>query len=407
LASFPHHHAQDVVELDGVLRDYTLEAGEKQLLEERRVAYVALTRAKNRLLLTGAWLAKNGTIPREPSLFLQELTTDLPSGVMVGPQWAPLPDLESSPVLASDMGTTDSVSSQPGDGVPSTANPVPAAVWPPAQPLAERADQVLEAAQAVAVAREHWGPLTATQVRGKLASLDSELALEALVLLEESASEQVWKVALPAQTSATTLIRLAQDPVEQAFRLRRPMPVKPSRGATVGEAFHRRAALELAHQAQAAGRQGMLEDVSLEVGAVDAALDAAASRLLDKFLESQWFTEDYRLCSVETPVELEFMGHAVKARIDAVFEDKSGNLVVVDWKTGKSLDGEKPHPQHAEQVRLYQTALARAQGKPLDQIKAYVHYVGENLSVEVTETTDYFTRLETELAPLKHQNPDQ
>ena len=47
--------------------------GRQSLREERRLAYVAFTRARHELLLTGSHLSKTASKPRRPSRFLTEL----------------------------------------------------------------------------------------------------------------------------------------------------------------------------------------------------------------------------------------------------------------------------------------------------------------------------------------------
>ncbi|NAZ77774.1 UvrD-helicase domain-containing protein, partial [Kineococcus sp. T13] len=69
-------------ELDTARERFQAACGEHELAEERRLAYVAFTRARQELLLSGAWWDEGGT-PREPSRFLGELLR-APAGAVPG-----------------------------------------------------------------------------------------------------------------------------------------------------------------------------------------------------------------------------------------------------------------------------------------------------------------------------------
>jgi RecB family exonuclease len=150
--------------------------------------------------------------------------------------------------------------------------------------------------------------------------------------------------------------------------------------------------LERAHRAGGVGRQGLFDDLDLAAHSSDADLEAQVEGLMEAWRGSVWLTGRYRVKAVEAPVELVFMGHAVSARIDAVFEDPSGAVAVVDWKTGASAAG-AARAQHQAQVRFYQAALARRLGIDPGAIRGYVHYVPENLAVEVDHDPGFIAGL--------------
>jgi DNA helicase-2/ATP-dependent DNA helicase PcrA len=427
LPRFRHWEAGDVVELGQALDQFREAAGARQVAEGRRLAYVALTRAKTHLLVTGSWLAGGRATPRPPSPFLCELAQAGPDGppLVSDSGWAPRPSGAPEDVaMASGLKSGDGAAAPP--------------VWPPVTPLDHLGNETLTnepsisysgsrrasigaqrrtcvasllgdrepalraAAAAVDRAAETLdprdsGPISLDVAVARLQALDSDLAREAALLLsEDRRSRRVPSVALPERTSVTGLIGLAQDPVEAVKQLRRPVPRPPARGAAVGDQFHVQVALELAHRARAIGRQGLFDEVDLTAQTQDAAIEAEVEALLAAWRESVWLTGPYRVNAVEAPVDLMFLGHAVSARIDAIFEDPSGTLHVVDWKTNRSVKG-AARPEHQAQVRFYQAALGRRLEAEPDQIRGYVHYVRENLSVEVAHEPGFMAGLERTL----------
>ncbi|MDR1634198.1 MAG: ATP-dependent helicase [Bifidobacteriaceae bacterium] len=375
LPAFEHRTASDVVELGEVFDDFKGAVGNHLLAEERRVAYVAVTRAKTHLFLSGSWSTTTPKAGNQPSVFLQEL---LEAGLVDAAPWA----------------------EDPGEVPPEQASES-FAVWPPEQPAGRRGPALARGAAAVARAgRDLPGGLRPAEAIRLLGQMDSDLAARAALLLGErelSAPERV--VALPLQSSATALVSLISQPDEALERLRRPVPAQPSRGAGLGEEFHRRVALELAAAGRQRVHQDMLDAVLLAAHHADSAAEAQLNRLMDRFRQSRWMSGTDTLVAVETELEIELLGRSVVARIDAVFRDQAGRTIVVDWKTGRSDRGQAK-PAHLDQVRLYQAALARQEGVSPEQIGGYVHYIMEDLSVAVDCPPDHLRRLAARLAVL-------
>ena len=194
------------------LEDFTGACAARDLAEERRLMYVAATRAAFWLGCSGYWWGEGGTCRLGPSPFLEEVRS---SGVAAVPEWAPepAPDAEN-PLLA----TVDE-----GD-------------WP-ATPAGRHYEAVREAAALVEAAAEP-----------DLDALGAEdLALvqawqrDAELLLAERAQRRgdgAIPVQLPARLSVSALVSLARDPAELARQVRLPMPRPPARQARKGTAFH-------------------------------------------------------------------------------------------------------------------------------------------------------------------------
>jgi len=121
----------DRKELETALTAHLDELEQRRLVEERRLAYVALTRCERVLLVSGHWWGATGSIPRGPSPFLEEIRQVLDAGgAGVVEHWAPAPVA--------------------GEVNPATAHP-PTATWP-VDPLGPRAPAVREGAELVRAA---------------------------------------------------------------------------------------------------------------------------------------------------------------------------------------------------------------------------------------------------------------
>ena len=186
----------------------------RDLAEERRLMYVAATRAAFWLGCSGYWWGEGGSCRLGPSPFLVQVRS---SGVARVLQWAPepAPDAEN-PLLAT----------------------VEEADWP-VTPAGRNYEAVRQAAALVEQARE-----PAPGALAGLSAADRDLvaawARDADLLLAERAQrrgEGAIPVPLPGRLSVSSLVSLARDPAELARQVRRPMPRPPARQARKGTAF--------------------------------------------------------------------------------------------------------------------------------------------------------------------------
>ena len=215
--------AGDLPELLGLdassLDSFSEACAARDLAEERRLMYVAATRAAFWLGCSGYWWGEGGTSRLGPSPFLEEVRR---SGVAQVSAWAPAPEPDAeNPLLAT----------------------VEAADWP-ATPAGRRYEAVREAAALVeAAAASSSAP--APEELEALSPADRDLVAawdrDAGLLLAERAQRRgdgATQVALPARLSVSSLVSLARDPAELARQVRRPMPRPPARQARRGTAFH-------------------------------------------------------------------------------------------------------------------------------------------------------------------------
>ena len=322
-------------------------SGDRGIAEERRLAYVAFTRARNDLLLT-AHVWGSAKTPRVTSRFLDEVVT---SG-LVDRQvaWVQLPPID-----------------EPADN-PRLAQEV-AVAWPP--PSEGPQERLLDAAQTLSVPLDHdkaraLGPLEA----GEGSPVDSRgWALEVDVLLAERsrAASATPAVRMPAHVSTSALLGLAADPQAFALEVRRPLPAPPALAARQGQAFH-------AWVEQHYGQAAFIDTTDLP-GAGDEGDPVPIATLREHFLASEW--ADRSPLEIEVAVETVISGVAVRGRIDAVFPDPddADGFVVVDWKSGRPPTGHQAELR-ALQLASYRLAWARLRAVPLERIRGAFFYAG-------------------------------
>ena len=345
--------AEDWTDVEAKANAFIRAGGEHGVVEERRLAYVAFTRARGEMLLTAPVWAGPGT-PRVTSRFLAEVV-EAPGLPVVRQVWVDLPDPEQ-PETCLNPRDAEALSVQ----------------WP-AQP--ERVEALVQAAAAVRSAVEAAAPSRPDRPRGVDGQAPLPIPGEEVPILEELelllaerarlAQRREQVVAVPRHLSTSSLVALAQDPDAFATSLRRPMPQAPALAARRGTAFH---AWVEQHYAQAA----MVDLLDLPGSAdEDPGDDAELPAMKEHFLASEW--------AARTPVEIEIAvetvidGMAVRGRIDAVFRRADGGFTVVDWKTGAKPTGEAARTR-ALQLAAYRVAFARLRGLALDQVDAAFYY---------------------------------
>jgi DNA helicase II / ATP-dependent DNA helicase PcrA len=345
----------------------------RDLSEERRLMYVAATRAAFWLGCSGYWWGEGGSSRLGPSPFLEEVRK---SGVAEVSAWAdaPEPDAEN-PLLAG----------------------VDAADWP-VTPAGQRYEAVREAAALVEAA---LAQPAATPQSEDLDARDLELTeawgRDAGLLLAERAQRRgdgATQVPLPARLSVSSLVTLARDPAELARQVRRPMPRPPARQARRGTAFHQW--LE-----QRYGQQLLIDDNALFGPDEDDTAEGDLAALRSRFEQGEWAERWPQ--AVEVPFETLIGGRLVRGRIDAVFADApGGGYDVVDWKTGRPPGSEAERHAVSVQLAAYRLAWAALAGVAVADVRAAFYYVAHDQTVRPADLLD-----EAGLAALIEQVPTE
>nr|WP_245349614.1 ATP-dependent DNA helicase [Brachybacterium fresconis] len=336
--------ADTQVDAEGLIEEYRFAQGEESLREDRRLMYVAVTRARRRLLLTSAAWRTGLASARPRSRYL----------------------VEAGPLVPERFRTADEIPDQ---------NPMeaerPQGQWPPPEGEAERARR--RAAELLTAVGEDPAP-------EELAAGDpalAEIVRRTIADLEQQAAPPA--VHSPPRLSASQVVHQARDPQDAAIELLRPLPRRPSAAAARGTAFHAwlesrydsATLLDLEDLVDLADRA----DPDAEGGGEDRALREA-------FVASPW--ADRTPIAVEHPVQTRVGRIAVRGVIDAVFadpDDDSG-VIIVDWKTGRV-----PRPaqlrERALQLSLYRLAWHESTGLPLGRIRTAFHFVADGITHEV------------------------
>ena len=303
---------------------------ERHILEERRLAYVAVTRARHALLLTGSfWSSQRAA--RRPSPFLREL-----EGAGVIGELPVSSEFEENP-LGEDI---DMMS------------------WP-LDPLGSRRGSVEAAAQAVLAADP---------------SATGRWERDLELLLRER-SERLGagnRVAMPTRVPASRFKDFVTDPGAVAASLRRPMPERPYRATRLGTLFH-------SWVEERYGVTGGAEE--LDVFATERDEDTPVSeeedlaRLQGIFERSPWASR--APVEVEREIHLILDGQIIICKIDAVYFDGE-RYEVVDWKTGKAPRSAKDLEDKQLQLALYRLAYSQWKGIDPSIIDAVFYYVTDD-----------------------------
>lgn len=341
--------------------EYRSELGKWEVAEERRLAYVAYTRARSQLLLTTSHYAALSKTPKMTSRFLKELERSQ----MV--QF--LADDERDDDLSNRALDQSSVSVWPHQLDALAGLEEPGVADAPGQAvLGKQAGLSLRLRGAALVSAaggcQGAGSEEALQIPEGLAPQLDDWWRQARLLLQERQirQENGQEIVLPSHLAATAMAKVGKE--DFIMSLRRPLPPPPSKAARLGTAFHE-------EMSQRLNSEGTL--LSLAEAGSDR-LSPADRKQVNDWLDNVADLEilqGYSPYATEIDQEIRLAGFNVRCRIDAVFkavEKGRAQWLIVDWKTG----GQRVR---VDQLSLYVHAWAASQGVDISQVRAAYVYV--------------------------------
>ena len=316
--------------------------------EDQRVEYVALTRAKELLLVSGHVWGPTQKDPRSANDTLEALREYLQANYEAGrvDAWAVTPEKgEAENPLREQQSEAE---------------------WPAPLDSDARASR-LAAATAVRgllqLPTVEWpaDPTFEDQRQQKLVD-GWDADLDALLDELQRAHEVRFEIPMPISLSTTKLLAYAKDPKAFAEQLFRPMPRPPAPQARRGTEFH-------AWVEERFGQLSLFDDADLDLYGEDEDSEDLAE-LKEAFLRSEYAERPpYRM---EAPFQLFLGGQIIRGRIDAVYRAATGSALeyeVVDWKTNRRQNADPL------QLAVYRLAWAELTGVPLDKVGAAFLYV--------------------------------
>jgi DNA helicase-2/ATP-dependent DNA helicase PcrA len=335
-AELPYEVREDAEHLpkfEGKLPEFQKAVRDRVLEDERRLFYVALTRAKQSLAVTASWWYGRDKQPKGPSPF-----------------WIELAELE-------DAGLVECIAraDEPDE------NPLFSAMedrraWPPAPRVGlddllfpdgwgAAADAVVGGTTPV----ESWFASLPEAERATAEALVAAFEDDLRVIAAATAPAETAAPAMPDIVSATSHVLLEKGRLTP-WDLVRPLPERPTRARRLGTEVHRL----IEERSRGISPYPQEEELD-EPGEVT---DPAVMTGLLAQWEAAFGERDVAvLASGEPMVELPFTlkrdGRLIRGRIDAVYLTEDGGIEIVDFKTGRRFEVDERH----DQLALYAEAM--------------------------------------------------
>lgn len=321
------------------------------LMEERRLAYVAFTRARHRLHVSGHRWGRTQKKARDLSEFLDTVRGWLVGHGRAPEVWAPEPLDDTNPYAAQL------------DVVP----------WPAPLTGLERRREVAALVRALRFGANPAVPPAVDDILieeeeglDRLSAISEEI--EDLLLEARESATDTRTVRLPNALSATHAMALADDRDAFVRQLARPMPRQPSSAARFGTRFH-------AWVEDHFGQRGLFDPTDLpgsgDRDIVGIGSDPELEQLKQRFTDGPY--GDSSPYAIEAPFSIVLGGQQLIGRIDAVYRtdgaNGEGGFEVVDWKTNQKATADPL------QLAIYRLAWAELQGIDPAEVTGAFYYV--------------------------------
>ncbi len=315
-------------------KEFNERVKERVMEDERRLFYVALTRAKQRLAVTAAWWVGRDVMEKGPSLFWGELEA-LAEGGAVN-------------VVRKDEFPAENPTFEELDV---TWPPAPRAaiddpLWP--EGFGTTADDLLSGATTL----DDLATGLDAEAQQELVGLTAEAEESIEMISAASVQPEEPAIELPPIVPATALVAYEKGDLS-AWDLVRPLPSRPTPQRRLGTEVHRRI------EEKTRGVAPWAEETELDDPDPVASMPGRAAELMKAFEDSGYAERTpATLPSGEPMIEMPFSiavdGRIVRGRIDAVYETDGGGIEIVDYKTGARFE-----PGPSDQLNLYAEALFR------------------------------------------------
>jgi DNA helicase-2/ATP-dependent DNA helicase PcrA len=359
-----------------------------ELEEERRLMYVAVTRARRAVHLTAAhWYgsdhyerkspAKVGTFFIELAGRFADEENDAQEALPFITRRSFVPCPEINPLL-------DELAEL-------------SAAWPPKAgvetdelfPEGWRAslDSVFSDPSSIGQIAEARG-VDPTELEDARAQVAEQLALVTTEPVEEI-DERLTSL------SVSSLVQLATCPKQFYWTMVRPLPRRPSHAARLGQEIHRWIEIRSIGQQRLGDPDEQPDLGPEEIHEVPKASGAPSLSALKATWEASRFSEVRPRYTEQAFVVALPGGYLVRGRIDAIYVDEDGSWEIVDFKSGRQPDAASPSSRL--QLAIYALAAERVWGIPPERIKVTYFYLrdGAEVTRQASELdTDESTLLE-------------
>lgn len=339
------------VTLDDDYQIYREGSIDRNLAEERRLAYVAITRARHDVLLTGSYWNDRAK-PYAPNSYFMEASEVLGTSASI----PPMPDEDDKPDEVGEF----------------------FASWPQKPFGSRRAGVVEQAAELVATATIET-------------AIQPAVASEIDTLIEERDTAKETTQPAPSRISASRFKEFINKPGEMAELLRRPMPTQPFRATSLGTIFHEwvevRALAERKHNTPDMNTPEFEQDATPdEQGTViaEATDETDLAKLQAIFEQSEWADQTAHETEIEIQLPFGRRNNTLICKIDAIYRrevDGFERYEIVDWKTGMAPTDDADVEERQFQLALYRLAYSRFRNIPEENIDAALYFVAHDLVV--------------------------